>query len=139
MMPTHHASVAPAGRDMTALEADLPSVVEARWHERSPRPNDCTLPGAETSAHVVMEGSTTHATVKSGRASGRDAEHRYRSQSNKRFARHALLRRLQCLDAFAHPSLDWIRLSNRWTNRRCTQIKSRGLVFVRRRRGVGRN
>ncbi len=45
MMPTDLVSVAPAGRDMTSPEADLASVVEARWHERSPRPNHCTLPG----------------------------------------------------------------------------------------------
>jgi len=122
MMPTDLVSVAPAGRDMTAPEADLASLVEARWHERSPRPNHCTLPGTETSAH---------ATVKCRRAGGRDAQHRYRSQRNQCFAYHVLLLRLQCLDA--HPSLDWIRLSNRWTNRRRPQIKSRGLVFVLRR------
>jgi hypothetical protein len=133
MMPTDLESVAPAGRDVTAPEANLMPVVEATWHERSPRPNHCTLPGAETSAHATVEGSTTHATVKSGRASGRDAEHRYRSQRNKCFAHHVLLLRLQCLDVFAHPSLDWIRLSNRWTNRRRPQIKSQGLVFVLRR------
>src|SRR5439155_26214941 len=133
MMPTDLVSVAPAGRDMTAPEADLASVVEARWHERSPRPNHCTLPGTETSAHAAMERLTAHATVKSGQASGRDAEHRYRSQRNNRFAHHVLLLRLQCLDVFAHPSLDRIRLSNRWTNRRRPQIKSRGLVFVLRR------
>jgi hypothetical protein len=43
MMPTDLVSVAPAGRDMTAPEANLASVVEARWHERSPRSNHCTL------------------------------------------------------------------------------------------------
>jgi hypothetical protein len=118
MMPTDLASVAPAGRERMAPEADLASVVEARWYERSPRPNHCTLPGAETSAHAAVEGLTAHPTVKSGRASGRDAEHNYRTQRNKRFAYHVLLLQLQCLDAFAHPSLDWIRFSSRWTNRR---------------------
>jgi hypothetical protein len=86
MMPTDLVSVAPAGWDMTVSEADLVPVVEATRHERSPGPNHCTLPGAETSAHAAMEGSTTHATVKRGRASGWDAEHSNRSQRNKRFA-----------------------------------------------------
>ena len=53
MMPTDLVSVAPAGRDMTAPEADLASLVEARWHERSPRPNHCTLPGTETSSRQL--------------------------------------------------------------------------------------
>ena len=106
MMPTNLVSVAPAGQDMTAPEADLASVVEARWHERSPRPNHCTLSGRETSAHAAMKGLTAHPTAKSGRASGRDAEHNYRTQRNKRFAYHVLLLRLHYLDAFAHPSLD---------------------------------
>jgi hypothetical protein len=133
MMPTDLASMTPAGRDMTAPEADFASVVEPTWYERSARPNHCTLPGAETSAHAAMEGSTAHATVKSRRAGGRDAEHCYRSQRNQCFAYHVLLLRLQCLDVFADPSLDWIRLSSRWTNRSRPQIKSRGLVFVLRR------
>jgi hypothetical protein len=53
MMPTDLVPVAPAGRDMTAPEANLASVVEARWHERSPRSNHCTLSGTETSAHAA--------------------------------------------------------------------------------------
>jgi hypothetical protein len=43
MMPTNLVSVAPAGRDVMASEADLASVVEAAWDERSPRPNHCTV------------------------------------------------------------------------------------------------
>ena len=66
MMPTDLVSVAPTGRDVMASEADLASVLEAAWHERSPRPNHCTLPSAETCAHAGMEGLTAHATVKSG-------------------------------------------------------------------------
>ena len=84
MMSTDLASVAPAGRHMRASEADLASVVETTWHERSPRPNHGSLPGAETSAHTAMERLTAHATVKSGRASGRDAEHSYCGECNKR-------------------------------------------------------
>jgi hypothetical protein len=57
MMPTDLVSVAPAGRDMMTSEADLASVVEATWHERSPRPNHCALPGAKACAHAAMEGS----------------------------------------------------------------------------------
>jgi hypothetical protein len=119
MMPTDLASVAPAGRDMRTSEADLASMVETTWHERSPRPNHGSLPGAEASA---LERLTAHATVKRGRASGRDAEHSYCGQSNKRFTYHVLLLRLQCLDAFAYPLL-----GSSSTNRR---IKSPGFVFV---------
>ncbi len=55
MMPTDLASMAPAGRDMTAPESDFASVVEPTWYERSARPNHCTLPGTETSAHAAMK------------------------------------------------------------------------------------
>jgi hypothetical protein len=113
MMPTDLASEAPAGRDMRTSEADLASMVETAWHERSPRPNHGSLPGAETSAHTAMERLTAHATVKSGRASGRDADQSYCGQCNKRFAYHFLLLRLQCLDAFAYPLLDWTRSASR--------------------------